>query len=91
MFHKQRVGLINLVTGRLVMLIDDSRIRSGDNQRGARISPHGNAVAYWVYPLDGQPRLSIQYIDLAPLLVEGVTLVDELEQERRRRQEAWGE
>ena len=89
MFHKQRVGLLNLVTGRLAMLTDGDRLRSGDNQQGASLSPCGNAVAYWVYPVEGVPRLSIQYIDTAPLLVEGVTLVAELERESRRREEEW--
>jgi transcriptional regulator with XRE-family HTH domain len=88
-FHKQRVGLLNLVSGRLAMLTDGGRLHSGDNQQGASLSPCGNAVAYWVYPYDGVPRLSIQHFDPAPLKAEGATLVAELERKRRRREEEW--
>ncbi len=88
MFHKQRVGLLNLVSGRLAMLTDAGRLRSGDNQQCASLSTRGNAVAYWVYPYEGVPRLSIQYFDTALLQVEGVTLEDELMRERHRREQA---
>jgi transcriptional regulator with XRE-family HTH domain len=87
MFHKQRVGLLNLVSGRLAMLTDGNRLRRGDDQQSASLSPHGNAIAYWVYPVEGAPRPSIQYFDTAPLQAKGVTLVAALDRERRREEE----
>jgi len=85
--HKQRVGLLNLVSGRVAMLTDGNRLHSGDNQQGASFSPLGNAVAYWVNPYEGVPRLAIQYFDIAPLKVKGITLVDELARVRHRREQ----
>jgi transcriptional regulator with XRE-family HTH domain len=66
MSYKQRFGLVNVVSGRAVILNDLDRLRDGDNQFAAHLSPRGDVVAYWVYPYDSEPRLSIQYIDATP-------------------------
>ncbi len=65
------------------MLNDLDRLRDGDNQFAAHLSPRGDAVGYWVYPYDGEPRLSIQYIDAAPLRVKGLSLPDQLARHRK--------
>jgi len=83
MSYKQRFGLVNVVSGRAVMLNDLDRLRDGDNQFAAHLSPRGDAVGYWVYPYDGEPRLSIQYIDAAPLRVKGLSLPDQLARHRK--------
>jgi transcriptional regulator with XRE-family HTH domain len=87
MDHKQRAGLLNLVSGKLAMLTDGGRLRPGDNQQGMSLSPCGTSVAYWVYPFEGMPRLSIQHFNIAPLLSKGVTLLAELERRRRLREQ----
>jgi hypothetical protein len=83
MSYKQRFGLANVVSGRAVILNDLDRLRDGDNQFAAHLSPRGDVVAYWVYPYDGEPRLSLQYIDAAPLRVEGLSLPDQLARLRK--------
>lgn len=90
-FHKQRVGLLNLVSGRLAMLTDSDRLKRGDNQQEASISPRGNAVAYWVLPYEGMHRICIQLIDDAALRVHRISLSQELERRCRRRaqEEDW--
>lgn len=71
---KSRLGLCNIVSGRVVMLEDNGRLSDEDDQAMARISPHGDAIAYWVFPREGLPRLTIQYISDAALRVKGLTL-----------------
>ncbi len=83
MSYKQRFGLVNVVSGRVVMLNDLDRLRDGDNQFAAHLSPRGDAVAYWAYPYNGEPRLSIQYIDSAPLQVKGLSLPNQLARHRK--------
>jgi len=85
--YKRRAGLVNVVSGRVVMLSDQGRFRPGDNQMYARISPRGDMVAYWTFPYKGEPRLAIQHIDTAPLRDKGASLETELEKSRKRRAE----
>jgi hypothetical protein len=84
---KDLLGLVNLVTGRIVMLDDRGRLRDEDFPIVARIAPAGDRVAYWVYPQDKRTpaRLVVQFIDTAPLQVKGVTLAAELDRSRKRR------
>jgi hypothetical protein len=83
MAYKTRIGLCNLVSGRVVLLCDDGRLRDGDHQSAAQIAPKGDLVAYWVCPDGGPPRLVIQIIKVAPLRVEGSSLVSELAKSRQ--------
>lgn len=85
--YKRRAGLVNVVSGRVVMLSDQGRFRPGDNQMYARISSSGDMVAYWTFPYRGEPRLTIQHIDTAPLREKGASLETELEKSRKHRAE----
>jgi hypothetical protein len=67
------------------MLGDRGRLRDGDDQIDARLSPRGDAVAYWVYPYEDSARLSIQFLDPTLLRAKGVSLIDELEKNREQR------
>jgi transcriptional regulator with XRE-family HTH domain len=83
--YKQRAGLVNLISGRIVLLGDQGRLASGDDQIDVCISPRGDVVAYWVFPdKKGIPRLSLQYIDTSFLRAKGTSLADELERHRKR-------
>ena len=82
--YKRRAGLVNLVSGRVVMLEDQGRFRSGDNQMYARISPGCDMVTYWTFLFGGEPRLAIQHIDTTPLKVKGSSLEIELQKGRKR-------
>lgn len=82
--YKRRAGLVNLVSGRVVMLEDQGRFRSGDNQMYARISPGCDMVTYWTFLFGGEPRLAIQHIDTTPLKVKGASLEIELQRGRKR-------
>jgi len=83
--YKTRVGLLNLVSGRVVMLTDGGRLKGGDDQMEASLSPGGDAVAYWTQSHEGVLRLSVQLIDHAPLRLKGVSLSGELKLRRRLR------
>jgi transcriptional regulator with XRE-family HTH domain len=86
--YKQRLGLVNVISGRMVLLVDRGRLVSGDGQGDARISPRGDVVAYWVFPKNkGIPRLSLQYFDASDLRVKGTSLEDELAKSLKRRAE----
>ncbi len=83
MAYKTRIGVCNLVSGRVVMLSDHGRLREGDHQLSAQIAPKGDAVAYWVCPSEGPPRLTIQALQVRPLRVEQASLSIELEKSRK--------
>lgn len=83
MAYKTRIGLCDLVSGRVVLLNDDGRLRDGDHQSAAQIAPKGDQVAYWICPDGGPPRLTIQSIEVAPLRVERSSLVNELTKSRQ--------
>lgn len=86
--YKQRLGLVNVISGRVVLLADRGRLAPDDDQIEACISPKGDVVAYWVFPgKKGIPRLSLQYFDASSLRVKGTPLEDELERLRKRRAE----
>ena len=87
MFHKQRTTLVNLVSGRMVLLGDADRLRDGDDLSMGAISPQGSFVAYWAWPYekDSFPRLTVQAIDTLPLRVKGSNLVAELKRQNQRR------
>jgi len=86
--YKQRLGLVNVISGRVVLLADRGRLAPDDDQIDACISPRGDVVAYWVFPgKKGIPRLSLQYIDASFLRVKGTSLEDELARSRKRRAE----
>ena len=80
-----RAGLLNLVSGRVVMLTDGGRLGGGDDQTGARLSPKGDAVAYWTQSQERDLRLTIQFLDHAALRLKGVSLSEELKLKRKRR------
>lgn len=83
--YKNRVGLLNLISGRVVMLTDGERLRDGDDQMGESLSPKGDAVAYWTQSHEGILRLSVQFIDPAALRMKGGSLSDELKLRRKLR------
>jgi len=83
--YKNRVGLLNLVSGRVVMLTDGGRLGGGDDQMGASLSPKGDAVSYWTQSHEGVLRLTVQFIDHAALRLKGVSLSDELKLSRKLR------
>jgi transcriptional regulator with XRE-family HTH domain len=84
--YKLRLGLVNVISGRVVLLTDRGRLAPDDQQIDACISPKGDVVAYWVFPeRKGIPRLSLQYFDASSLRVKGTSLEDELERHRKRR------
>ena len=86
--YKQRLGLVNVISGRVVLLTDRGRLAPDDDQIDACISPRGDVVAYWVFPgKKGIPRLSLQYFDASYLRVKGTSLEDELKRLRKRRAE----
>jgi hypothetical protein len=83
--NKKRVGLVNVVSGRIVLLEDRGRLTPGDDQQDACISPRGDVVAYWTFPkMKGIPRLSLQFIDTSFLRAKGTSLADELKRSRKR-------
>jgi len=59
----------------LYRLFKDSSTKSYGEEKPNRYSTNNT---YWVYPYDGEPRLSIQYIDAAPLQVKGLSLPNQL-------------
>lgn len=77
--YKTRIGLCNVVSGRVVMLSDGGRLHERDHQISAGISPKGDAIAYWGCPLEGPPRLTIQSITDMPLRVKGISVEAGLE------------
>jgi hypothetical protein len=82
--NKRRLALVNLVSGRVVLLEDQGRGPVEDNQMAATISPGGGMVAYWTFSASGDPRLAIQHIDSRPLRRKGFSLRTELEKSRER-------
>lgn len=83
--YKQRLGLVNVISGRVVLLADRGRLAPDDDQIDACISPSGDVVAYWVFPgKKGIPRLSLQHFDASSLRVKGTSLEDELERHRKQ-------
>lgn len=86
-FKKRRTALVNLISGRMVLLSDADRLRDGDDLSMGTFSPQGGFVAYgaWPYEKDAAPRLTIQAVDSTPLRVKGSDLVAELKQQQRRR------
>ncbi len=76
--YKTRIGLCNVVSGRIVMLTDGGRLQEKDHQMSAGIAPKGDAIAYWVCPLEGLPRLTIQSITDVPLRVKGIDVQSRL-------------
>lgn len=87
MFLKRRTALVNLISGRMVLLSDAERLRDADDLSMGTISPQGRFVAYWAWPYeeDAPPRLTIQAIDSTHLRVKGSDLVSELKQRQRHR------
>jgi len=86
--YKQRLGLLNVISGRVVLLADLGRLAPDDDQIDACISPRGDVVAYWVFPGEkGIPRLSLQYFDASHLRGKGTSLKDELDRSQKRRAE----
>lgn len=87
MFHKQRTTLVNLVSGRMVLLTDADRLRDGDDLSTGTISPRGSFVAYWTWPYEknASPRLTVQAIATEPLRIKGHSLVAELKKQNQRR------
>lgn len=83
MAYKTRIGVCNLVSGKVVLLSDDGRLHGGDNQISARISPKGDAVAYWICPYEGIPRLTIQTLQADALRDQQRSLKRELEKSRK--------
>jgi transcriptional regulator with XRE-family HTH domain len=83
--YKSRVGLLNLVSGRVVMLMDGERLKGGDDQMEASLSPRGDAVAYWTQSHEGVLRLTVQFVDHAEFRLKGVSLSDELKLRRKIR------
>jgi transcriptional regulator with XRE-family HTH domain len=81
--YKTRIGILNAMSGRVVMLMDHERFQGGDNQVEANISPNGEAIAYWTLPHEGDMRLTVQWIDHVPLRMKGVTLSEELNLHRK--------
>ena len=83
MAYKTRIGVCNLVSGKVVMLSDQGRLHGGDNQIAATVSPRGDAVAYWVCPYEGIPRLTIQTLQTDVLRGQQSSLKRELEKSRK--------
>jgi len=83
--YKSRMGLLNLVSGRVAMLMDGGRLKGGDDQVEASLSPRGDAVAYWTQSHEGVLRLTVQFIDHAELRLKGVSLANELKLRRKIR------
>ena len=88
--YKRRIGLVNLISGRVVLLEDQGRWQAEDNQVAATLSPGGRMIAYWTFSASGDPRLSIQHIDLEPLCRKGSSLAIELEKSRKQWREEVG-
>ena len=82
--YKRRIGLVNLISGRVVLLEDQGRWQPDENQMAAAIAPDGKMVAYWTFSADGEPRLALQYLDSSPLCRKGLSLPVALEQSRQR-------
>src|SRR5262249_25061669 len=80
--YRIRTAVFNLLSGRIALLGDADRLEERDTVQAAYLSPQADAIAYWICPYEGTPRLSIQYITLAPLRTEGVSLPEALEQSR---------
>jgi transcriptional regulator with XRE-family HTH domain len=83
-FYTRKIGLVNLVSGRVVLLEDQGRGRAEDNQVQATISPKGGMVAYWTFLASWETRLALQHLDPAPLCRKGSSLEVELEKSRQR-------
>jgi len=67
------------------MLMDGGRLKGGDDQMEASLSPRGDAVAYWTQSHEGVLRLTVQFVDHAELRLKGVSLSDELKLRRKIR------
>jgi hypothetical protein len=83
--YRTRTAVCNLLSGRVALLLDAGRLEEPDTVEAAYLSPQADAIAHWVCPLNGTPRLSIQYIALAPLRAGSLSLPDVLEQSRMQR------
>lgn len=77
-----RMAVCNLLSDRMVLLSDAGRLQERETFVWAGFSPRGDAIAYWISGDGIVPRLSIQYIALAPLRAEGVSLSETLERNR---------
>lgn len=84
MAYKTRIGIWNVISGKVVMLSDQGRLHGGDNQISATISSKGDAVAYWICPYEGTPRLTVQRLQVSALQGQQCSLKKELEKSRKR-------
>ena len=80
--YRTRIAVCNLLSGRMALLPDAGRLQERETFIWAGFSPRGDAIAYWISGDEVVPRLSVQYIALAPLRAEGVSLSETLEQNR---------
>jgi hypothetical protein len=79
-FDRYRQAVVNVVTGRTVALDDRGRLRKEEDLLGARLSPGGSLVAYWVTGDDLHrelpARLCLQQLHLESLLVAKQSLAN---------------
>ena len=87
--YKQRLGLVNVILGRGVLLTDLGRLAPDGDQIEASISPGGDMVAYWVFPGKKEvPRLSLQSFNTSHFRgVKGTALEDERARSRKQQAE----
>jgi DNA-binding XRE family transcriptional regulator len=79
MINKPLIGLVNLISGHVVMLTDNGRIRDGDVQTSETFSEAGDLVAYWVLPEHGDARLSVQKVNSWALCRDNISLIKQWE------------
>ena len=83
--HKERAGVVNLVSGRMALLTDQGRLRPADAQCRVQLSAQGDQALYWVGGYEGTFRLALQHLNPRALVSPDESLATEIE----RAHHAW--